>query len=752
MGGRPQFLLKRIQAGGAEEPGIFSVLFRPWEFQASRRRFLGLCLGLTGTFSAGRPSLLRGQTTSAATGTRVDPEVLSMAGIAASGKQDLDAGYHLRWFCAAPLPEQAFPAGPALGAYLSHADPGPLEFTGGEAGDSLAGSGINPKVPWAYFLYRRPHYEHFDRSLLLPAGTLTSSGPSTAVVSDVLCSLDQLAAQEALARSSRAARAALAGLTSLLVLRFAFQQSPGQGSGTRAVHYLRLTLKASGSAPRLVLRMYAREDDAPAREVVVTWRAEAGGWSASLKYTEGHYTSLELVGDRVPSVALDFSYMDEDLLGSGSKERPAWELIAKIPFITAFRTWEAARSRVFRNPLANRYIDLDGAGADWRSRLDFKYQPLFRKLQQAFLRLRQAELLGVTLLAEPSGNPVHVVESDPRFMFEFWSLDPNIAALFGQKFTNPVGVHDPFAATAGAKYDYMVSTAWGTKSQRLYYITQNVSLATTPPILPPTNLRTEQSEGRYREGDDTFYRGSVLWKAPQAPADAAACEPVAYDVRRLRDDGSYEVLTHRVLDAASPDPEKRLLDSPVQVAVSPPDLGIQSILASLSPIQLAARQVQLMVQAQDSAQMITAAQADAFVEMANVPITDFFGATPPGEFPHWVQLPPSIESVSRAYSLRSIDLFGRASTWTPDSTLQVKHQDALPMATDIRVERLGASDLEVSWMVDAEQIWSDAAVNHFRVLWRVEKADRQFLETAYYDLLGRSPSAAEYASQGERLR
>jgi hypothetical protein len=751
VGARPQFELQHIEdASALEPPGIFPVLYRPWQFQASRRRFLGLCLSLTGALLLDWPSIVEGQEpTDGAGGGRVDPELLSMAGIAATQADGIERGYHLRWFCDLPFPEEAFPEKKLLEDFLKSSSPKPLAFVGRAEG-SVKGKDTNPGVPWAFTLYRRAHYEHYDYKIVFAERSFPS-GSRRVAISNVVFALEDVRLPEHLSQSPAEVRSAMAGIRNGQSLRITFQQP--HGKGTRPVHFVKLTMQSSERRPRFVVRSYSREKDEPAREEIARWQSERGNAIAIVRYTQGHYTSLELVGERMPDIALEYSYMDEDLLiaGTNKKKRPPWQVIARVPFITAFRTWEAARSFFFRYPVANRYVDLEGAGADWSSRLNFKYLPLFPQLQQAFLRLREAQLLNETHVPATSDDPVQVVESDPRFMYQFWSLDPIVATLFSQKYTNQVGVHDPSEATEGANYDYMVETAWGTKLQRFYYIAQNISPATSPPVLPPRDLKAEQVDGRYREGNDTYYRGVLQWSPPQSPIDSAVCEPAVFDVRRQRSDGQYDVITHRVLDPNQSDPEKRFLDSPVQGTVSPPDLADPGVVSTLTAAQRAAREAEQVLQSQNSAAMITAEQMEAFSEMSTLPITQFFGTKVVPEFTEWLNVPTFADSILTNYQVRSIDLFGRTSAWQGDAPLTLTHRDPLPMATDVRVERTGNS-LEISWIVDAEQIWSDRAANHFRVLWRIENGDRQFLEVAYYDLLARAATVAEYASQAGRLR
>src|SRR5260221_14458761 len=108
---RPRFELRRVNsADSGEAPGDFAVLYRPWEFQVSRRRFLGLCLGLSGALLLDWLSLARAQwSATTVAGSRVDPEALSMIGIAATEGGNIDLGYHLRWFCDLPFPAEVFP-------------------------------------------------------------------------------------------------------------------------------------------------------------------------------------------------------------------------------------------------------------------------------------------------------------------------------------------------------------------------------------------------------------------------------------------------------------------------------------------------------------------------------------------------------------------------------------------------------------------------------------------------------------------
>lgn len=656
--------------------------------------------------------------------------------------------------------------------------------------ESLRDDVVNNGVPPAFLLYRRPHHEHYDHRRRIDEARLRIArrgdpsqgdglelhvGPAR--LEDVFRDApDSLWKQHFPAASVGATRRR--GLEWARdeegeVLRISFVQPNGEGP--RAVHFLRFDIRVESSrrpAP-LVLLGYEGVDWDPVRRHWVEWERRwidddswwtgPAVWAAQVRFVRGHYRSIELVTekDRLEPFSLAFSYMDEDTEVADNPDDPApgeWVPVDAVPFITALRTWDAARNVRLRHPTSNRYVDFDGLDLpdDAGDPLNFKYERLFPRIQQAFLRLRYAQRHNIPVLeavAERHGTTK--LRSRPKLWYRLWALDPIVATLVGEKYTDHPRAHAYNPPIPGTTYDYMVTTAWQPPAQRLCYIAQKVSRETTPPVLPPRELSAEQAKGLHREGDRALYRGVVSWRPPLVPEedeDPDYHEPPLFDVRREDDDGEVSLLTH-YYDENEPVPKERFVDSPVHGAVSPPDIRSEEVREELTPRQRDALRLQQVLQAQDSAATITGAQAAAHGEMRDTSLSDFFGpADPSVAYTDWLELSASQEQRSFLYEIRSIDLFGRTSDWTGPVELIMTHDVSVPEATGVRAALVaGGEEVRVSWKLGAHEARSGAPVNHFNVLWRFHDPDRDFVVMAYHDLLDRAPSDDELEEHLEGL-
>lgn len=795
---KPDFYLKRIPEAGDNEPGIFPVIAPPWDFSISRRHFLGVCIGAAAGIIGDKLSIFPNQAVAqelpdttfsfGRAGTWVDPRLLSMVGIAADSGASIEQGYHLRWFADMRFPEDAFPSQDAINNFLKADELTRLVFpensdSSGSKNTSEKSKDINEGVPSAFFIYRRPHYEHYDYAVNITKSTLRRlrRGQQNEPAQGVQLSLSYISLQEfyknipedVLNRSGYSRNSYNQVEGEALTITFLhgsvdtgwlgpiFTTQPENpitpidshtserdlliwpwrslqfdkrkmDRESRVIHFMRLKLitnSISHPRPTAVLG-YGENLVEPVREEWLRWkRISDGRWEANINFAQGHYQWIKIVGDNIKPFNLEYSFMDEDTLLAPDQDNPQegqWVLVESIPFITSFQTWAAAKSSFFRHEFKNRYIDFSGTGVptDWEGKLDYKYEPLFTKLLQNFLRLRLA--FQQRYLNEVGGSSLLGADFEPQLFYQMWSMDPIIASLYSQRYADVTGNHNPKPPTYGKVYDYMITTAWQKPAQRLCYITQKVSTTTTPPLSAPNPISGEQVQGMYFDEDIRHYRTMVSWNAPQAANNAnyGYFEPAAYDVMGGETMAGLKLLTHYV-DTTAPRGEK-VADNPVRQAESPPtdtegeDTSNSTLMKGKQEYVI---DLHKTLQNQDPTVAITATQLAAIRNMQSLPLTDFFNQPdPPIEYTDWIALKEDQKEKDIWYDVRSIDLFGRTSDWHGPLSVKVKHNadPAAPsnvVASMVQDEQ-GNDQFAVSWSFGPKQVQSGGPVNHFNVLWK----------------------------------
>lgn len=774
---RPICLDQLTVAQGRGSPGLFPVVLPPWHAWTTRRGFLGACIKTAvalvlceaSTWAQQirppseriRPPLTTLPKPTVLAGAWVDPLLLSMVGIAAGQNDSIEEGYHLRWFTGERLdfPPEAFPSRiDQVQGFVTASEPEALEFEWPAKGKRVEGDkkngkqGFNRSVPPGFFLYRRPHYPHFDHTLQLTdemIRSLSTNGKADSGFSSVKLSLETRSAwkdpktmkryrqpgpYEWPIESSSIQLPHWAARESTQVLVVAFRH-PSSSKQRRPVHRFELQVSSwslFGNPRELVLEAYADGDPEPVQTVNLAW--EKRGWvryTATASFVQGHVDLLKVVGWKKHEVTLRFSFMDEDTKIASDEKNPKdgeWVLINSIPFITFFQTWERAKEELFRHQIKNRYLDFSGPRipGDSSGKLDVKYRPLFRRLQQAFVRLRYAALLNKSFLTQSGGSSLTELRYKPYFFFQFWCMDPVIATLLSQKYADVLGFHNPKPPALGTTYDYMVTTAWQrSPGQRLCYITQKVSLLTTPPMLAAKGLTGTQLDGLSQSRDQVLYRAGINWQPQiaESPRDHyGQYEAPLFDVARGDVPSSLNLLTHYV-DANAAHEDDRIVDSPVHAPVSLPYPTTAEDRAQFTPQQLDAVDLQQILQAQDSRATITHAQVIAYRDLLDAPLDEFFRPPEPEfRFNEWLPAPPPREEKTVYYDVRAVDLFGRTSPWHGPIPVAIRHMALPPEPVDLAAFLVkndnGPSALVVSWRLGSRQLQSGAPVHHFNILWK----------------------------------
>jgi radical SAM protein with 4Fe4S-binding SPASM domain len=781
---RPHCLGEAAVTQTRESPGLFPVVLPPWDSWISRRGFLGACVKAAlalALFEAStwaqirqpsekvRPTIPAFPKPKELAGTWVDPSLLSMVGITANQNDSVEEGYHLRWFTGERLdfPPEAFPSNlDQIADFVTASKPEALNFdtSSGKSGgkdsqknDKDKKDGQNQSVPPAFFLYRRPHYPHYDHGFKLwddklmdeMVHSLTTSGKWDTGVRGVRLSLESRSPWKNPSAEKRyrlpdqfewpipsssvpLPNWAAAISTQVLVVSF---RHPNSTTHARPFHFLALEVSTSvfGITRNLVLEAYADGDPEPVRTINLSWEKQGQStYAASVNFDQGHMDVLKLVGWNKHKFELKFSFMDEDTTIASSQHDPKpgeWILINSIPFITRFQTWEGAKENLLRHQIKNRYLDFSGQGipGDSSGRLDVKYQPLFARLQQAFVRLHYGTLLNKPFLMQSGKTNLAELRYKPHFFLQFWSMDPIIATLLSQKYADVPGFHNPRPPTLGSVYDYMITSAWQkSPAQRLCYITQKVSLVTTPPMLAPKGLKGKQLEGLSQIEDQVLYRVGINWQPQIAESPLnhyGQYEAPFFDVRAGAAPSALSLLTHYV-DPKATNEDDRVVDSPIHAPLSLPyPTTVEERTHFFTEKQLDAVDLQQTLQAQDSQAAITSAQIAAYRELTHTSMDQFFRIPEPEtRFNEWLPAPPPRQTRTVYYDVRAIDLFGRTSPWHGPISVELKHEIPPPEPVGIRAiwkpnqERAGT--LIVSWRLGSRQVASGAPVNHFNILWK----------------------------------
>jgi hypothetical protein len=607
--------------------------------------------------------------------------------------------------------------------------------------------GYNESVPPAFHIFRREHHPHFDRPLDISQERLNQ-----------LRSVQEAIPLDAGIRASVEKRNPVSATppqyelewppsppgwppssgpvtypnwvrgaeAEVLVLQFVLATSLNT---PRVVHFARLTSIAQslGRPDAIVVELYADGDAEPLRQETVAWSRDGLlGWNWKLNWVidQGHCDTVKVVARVLFPLRLEYSFMDEDAKIASDPEHPLrgeWIQVASTPHITYFQSWEFAKDECFRHEIKNRFLDfklLDDKG--WRGRLDKKYKPWLATLQQAFLRLRLAQLLDQHFLTDRDSASLTELRYEPYFMLQMWALDPILARMLGQAFSDipDLSAHpqNPNAPSLGKTYDYMVTTAWQTQACRLLYITQKVSMATTPPVPSITTLSPRQLDAQVTESGRRLYQVALSWKAAQGGSTANAnYEAPLFDVSRGSSPSGMWSLTHYVENDGD------VVDAPVHPALSVPHLRSDDPPNRFSPSQRDALQLMQTLQARDAHSAITRAQVTALEAMQGAPAATMFRLQEPdARFMEWLPAPPAERECEDVYySVRSIDLFGRTSGWSESARLQICHRT--PPAAPVSVQaRLTGSDggqqLMLSWRYGAGQTRASGPVSHFSVL------------------------------------
>lgn len=772
----PQFALTEIPSRtGFSTPGFYPVITLPWERKITRRSFLGVCLGTsvalllhnqsrsllawTDTHHALHKDLPTTQMATARyksptqlAATWVDPRLLSMTGIAANVNDSIEAGFHLRWFVNLQMlpdtafPHAAFPDDPELiEQFVSPTQRDPDNPSPDpESIYDMAGVSPDWQPSPAFYIYRREHYPHYDNQF--------------DVTEELLAELRQ--AGEVLVDSIQMRFKAGKDEETIIVK---FLQ---QGNSPRTVHFLWIEMDshAKFDRPRVFLAGYADEDTEPNRKMVMKWEPNSSmsiPWKINTTLEQGHYDELHLTTKSHRPFTLRFSYMDEDTKLANDPNQPEpgdWIRIAEIPFFTKFRSWQEAKAELFPHTIRNRYLDFSGDNIenDPNSKLDIKYGPLFKKLQQAFIRTKHIRNQNKEYLSDSVESSLAGIEYQPEFFVQLWSLDPNIATLSSQYYrdtkdlsgakppistppdenvpgTKPTisssdedvpGTKPPAAGTTkpelGSTYDYMITTAWLPPAKQLCYITQKVSMQTTPPMIPLRDLAGTQLEGVSREGGRLLYRAGLNWRIESVETEQYGLyEPPLVDVRRggSPDANEMELITHYVDPTAAE--EERVVDIPNHVPQSVPYPTTQEDRENFTVRQLDALDLEKTLQTHDSNVVITYAQLAAYREMLQTPIDQFFTIPEPEQrFNEFLPVDPT-GSRTVYYDVRPIDLFGRVGDWHGPVPVKLKAYLPPPEAVNVTAHLKESGALVVSWRLGSRQLRIGTPVDCFNILWKL---------------------------------
>ncbi|MBK6795233.1 MAG: hypothetical protein IPG76_00105 [Acidobacteria bacterium] len=404
----------------------------------------------------------------------VDPNLLSMVGIASTGEGgSVERGFHLRWFTNL-FPPEAIPRDRCIiEDFLKPGSPPSLIFDNTlpkranplPLGRSTSGSlpcpnpaktdsssekkkdGINHNVPPAFLIYRREHYPHFDYTLQVDGAmlrSLTSTfGPPLAP--GLRLSIEQIKLKELLVSLPKSELRRY-GITLEDALRLAGERQAQRlaieftqlnGIGARTVHFVRVTFTETSGSPQppspIMVAGYDEDgDEEPVRRTIVKWtRTRSGSWVAIVRYVQSHYHKIEILAENIKPFEVALSFMDEDLRTTDPDATPRpgeWILLASVPFITAFQTWEAAKSELFPHEIVNRYLDFSGNGT-WSERLDLKYKHLFPEMQRVFLRMGYAQIRNLTFLDDTCAGRPTSIKYKPPILLSILVWDPIIASM-----------------------------------------------------------------------------------------------------------------------------------------------------------------------------------------------------------------------------------------------------------------------------------------------------------------------------------
>jgi hypothetical protein len=799
----PDFKLQRIPAECAETPGIFVVLSAPLRRPLSRRRFLGVCMSSSALVVLERGAtvpmlgrLRRIVAAQRAAGYAL-PNALATAAIFSDGADtnSVEKGYHLRVFSDLRFPDAAFPADrEALREFTdasakelmepfivaqSTKKQKPLVIRGQSTGDPQKPGDATNRVPPMFLVYRRKHYPHFDRSLQLPQQILRrlrDNPGRVRTIERVEVSMRRMPLGPYLKDAplniiasflpgvptnqlrQRANELPSTRQIELLEIRF---PRPFPGIPRRVVHNVDVEAVVASAASAAVLEGYVDDDPKPIQRLLLRSRNTTAGPRGIGQFVQGHYESLSVVAERLVACTLKYSYMAEDTVVAADRDSARgaeWQLLDTLPFITRFQTWDSAKAELFRHTPANRYLDFTApeVGTDVLRKLHAKYAHLFQLMQQVFVRMHRARIEGTPFLEATPDRTLRMLRYEPHVFFEMWCMDPNIARLMGHMYPDVPGQQNPSEPDLGVEYDYMVTTAWQEPSQRICYITQKVSQATTPPVLRPQGLAGKQLEGYSAETGKQLHRVGIEWNAPAPDVERfGVYEPPLFDVRRTDTSGSI-TLTHRV-DTAPPGAPlaTRIVDVPVQTPLFPPTSEAErATLPAQARLALEFLDV-LHNRASDIA--ITSDHLSAYVAMEQAPFARFFNLPKPQpRFQDWVEV-TGTASKTFGYEVRAIDLFGRVSAWSDRTNVSVLHNTAAPEAVALtavivddgstHADGTPAGLLRVSWRFGGYQAMSGAPVDHFNLRWAPYNASgpapQQTVRIVYHDVLNREPNTTE---------
>ena len=726
----PNYELHEVpEKSGEDDPGIHPVLTFDGRTHLTRRSFLGALLSsavavmLLQKYSHAHSFLNlreKGPSSQEAfrrtnnflpVGTWVDPSLLSMIGIEEVEERSIEAGFHLRWFTGEDLefPLEAFPSNwNLIEQFVNTENLDELVFEEGNE------KGRNTLVPPAFQIYRRNHYWNSEDRIMRGCKEFILNPEQ----------LEKLNNGGTVFSNPLSANVTFSKNRDVPEIIFKFE---------KPVHVLGF-LAGLTQKVEPTLESFARESQGPIfKKKLEAKKFTQGPWLIREALTQGHmdWAKVALPGfnELIVGLGLYYCFMEDDRYMASNLTDPqpwAWVPVKSIPFITYFQNWEVAKEYHFSHPMKNRYLDFAGSGFEperFSQNLEQKYSHIFKYLQKAFLRFRQDRSFGINLLRQVGGKSLTSFDTDPFLFYNFWALDPIMATLLSQKWSDVPGAHNVNPPKPGVPYDYLITTGWQSVEQRLFYIVQNVSHNTTPPVLPPTGLKGKQVEGFARTAGKFWHRIEIQAN-PQSSISPSGI-PIRYevplfDLARREPKEEWRLLTQEYQDDAS-DPKEQISDSPVLATLSH-----ISELASLTPEQEEALFLEKFLRERDPNAKITEILESRLEKIFGKGFEEVLYSEPlVGKFNDWVIAPVGMESKKVEYAVRGIDIFGRVSdaglpnTWAERLEVTVKHSLPTPEAVDIDVNLRYDSDerpsLVVRWKLGARQILNGGPVNHFNI-------------------------------------
>ena len=666
---------------------------------------------------------------------KVDPKKLILTAIEAGTNGTIEQGYHLRWFIgqALELSDKFFPDEETVKKFVNYESPPDLVF-GYEDGKKYT-------PPDAFNIYRRRHFFHLDHSVTLFSNEIRAllAGDIPFIRHNgVEFSVERKSEriEEHSSQTRSISERFLINVVSRIlpfITRWIFRrwQPVILARFPKTIHCLLVESSAQSlwDSTNMQMECFADEDPEPIRREVFQWQGTSrwGEKESKIIIDQGHYDLLRFYSDGFLPLHIGFSFMEEDTTIAQDQENPArgeWVLINSIPFITSFENWGEARDYHFRHEVQNRYLDFDQTGSlNQREKLDLKYGGnIFKKMQQIFVSLKHAENLGVDFLSHTVEENLVDINLNPFFLFQLFSIDPIAATLFGLKYADVPGHHNPHKPKLETTYDYMVATTWQEEPNQHCYISQRVCRETTPRLLPPKDLVANQEEGLAWEGDTPLYRVGLNWKiAEKQRADYKRYEPVAFDIWR-GDSGEFSSgsCITQYSDMNAEEEKNKVIDTPVIVSESNNKYPTTEEERSLyTPTQLLALDYERALLENDTSFVITTSHLLAHHQMRTMGRMHFLPPFEPSiKFHEWIPLTDTERTVF--YAVRGIGVFGETSHYHAPIKATLYRRYPPPEAVRVSAYLVDgvndSKDLVVSWRLGPYQHGLGARINHFNIV------------------------------------